>query len=79
MGHIKCKLSKILVIKALIFNDFKPKCSSTICSGFLEKSDSSLRDIKLHSLEGDALSMDDEVTVARQPHHTGVLKIIYEK
>lgn len=47
-------------------------------SGFLEQSDSSLTDVKLHSLEGELLSMDDEVTVARHSSHTGVLKIVYE-
>jgi len=68
--------NKQIIIKCENDNEL-PKMGHIKC--FLEKSDSSLRDIKLHSLEGDALSMDDEVTVARQPHHTGVLKIIYEK
>jgi len=70
--------NKQIVIKCESENEL-PKVGHLKC--FLEQADTSLSgdEIKLESLEGDVLNLDDEVTVARHPSHTGVLKIIYEK
>merc|ERR1712123_59710 len=70
--------NKQIVIKCESENEL-PKVGHLKC--FLEQADASLSgdEIKLESLEGDVLNLDDEVTVARHPSHTGVLKIIYEK
>jgi hypothetical protein len=48
---------------------------------FLEETDSSLASgsVELHSLDGEKLNSEDEITRARCPSLTGVLKIIYEK
>jgi len=67
--------NKQIIVKCENENEM-PKVGHIKC--FLEQSDSSLTDVKLHSLEGELLSMDDEVTVARHSSHTGVLKIVYE-
>ena len=47
--------------------------------GFLEESDSSLSNIELYDLDGEQLSLESDLTAARHPSHTGVLKIVYEK
>ena len=46
--------------------------------GFLEESDSSLSNIELYDLDGEQLSLESDLTAARHPSHTGVLKIVYE-
>jgi|ERR1711917_79588 len=54
-----------------------PKIGHIKC--FLEESDSSLSNIELYDLDGEQLSLESDLTAARHPSHTGVLKIVYEK